>query len=283
MQSLNSVYFDGSFLPEDEARIPFTDRGFLFGDGVYATIQVREGVPLFLARHLERLRVQCLSFHLQMPYLDPSLIDKLINLNEATEGIWRLKIVISGGDLPDYRLPHREGRVLAFLNPFPAPSTHPLKMGIFSSPFSVCHASFKSLSHLNRFYVMEEALRQGLDDCITLTEREIVLEASFGNLFWVVGRRLFTPSPELPLYFGVTIENILEIGRSFGFSIEQIKIPLSDLPKEGLYFRTNSMGGIRPIEQIGRMSCHLDEEVARKFADAYFQSLPSPSPSAVCT
>lgn len=266
---MSIVYFDGSFLPEEKASIPVTDRGFLFGDGAYATIQIREGTPLFLERHLERLKTQCKGFNLEMPPLSLREIDRLIECNQAEEGIWRLKIVVSGGDLPDYRLPKRKGRVLAFLSPFAKPPSHPLKLGVFSHPFSACHASFKSLAHLNRLYVMEEAMRQGFDDSITLTEGGVVLEASFGNLFWVVGSTLYTPSPELPLYFGVTIERVLESAEEAGFKVEKTKTPLLHLPQEGVYFRTNSMGGVRPIKQIGPLSCHMNEEVAKTFVEAY--------------
>lgn len=263
------VYFDGSFLREEEVSISFTDRGFLFGDGAYATIQVRDGVPLFLERHLERLRAQCQSFYLEMPPLSSLEIYQLIACNRAESGIWRLKIIVSGGDSPDYRLPKREGRILAFLAPFTKPPSHPLKLSLFTYPFSLCHASFKSLAHLNRLYVMEEALQQGFDDAITLTEKKLVLEASFGNLFWVEESTFYTPSPELPLYFGVTIERMAENAKALGYEVKKVKTPLSRLPRGGVYFRTNSMGGVRPVSQIGPMPCRLDEGVARIFIGLY--------------
>jgi branched-subunit amino acid aminotransferase/4-amino-4-deoxychorismate lyase len=34
------VFLNGSFLPIEQAKVPFMDRGFMFGDGVY------EGIPI---------------------------------------------------------------------------------------------------------------------------------------------------------------------------------------------------------------------------------------------
>ncbi len=238
-------------MPDEEARIPISDRGLLFGDGAYATIQVREGTPLFVETHLERLQEQCHSLNLLMPPLTQATIFELIRLNQAQSGIWRLKVIVTGGDETALYLPEREGRLLMILKPSEAPSNEPLKIGIFPHPFHLCHASFKSLAHLNRLYIMEEARKQGVDDCLTLTENEIVLELAFGNLCWVIEKTFYTPSRNLPLYFGVTLTKIIERVKSQGYRIEEVEVGVEELPQGAAYFRTNSMGGIRPIAQIG--------------------------------
>lgn len=245
------VYYDEQFIEQKEAKIPISDRGFLFGDGAYATIQVREGIPLFLEMHLKQLCSQCHSFHIKMPYVDHVMIERLIELNKANRGIWRLKIVVSGGDLSEMALPVRQGRVLIFITPFDSIKKEFLECTLFSTPFYLCHASFKTLAHLNRFYVMEEAKQKGVDDCVTTTERGILLEASFGNLFWVKGDHVYTPHPSLPLYFGVTIQNVLGLAQKMGYKTELIQLTLSQLPEEALCFRVNTMHGLCPVERIG--------------------------------
>ncbi len=270
------VYFEGAFMPEAEAKIPVTDRGFLFGDGAYATIQVRDGQPSFLETHLVRLEEQCSAFGLHVPPIVPDIVRELIRLNHAEEGIWRLKIIVTGGDRPDYCLPEREGRVLMTLVPYDPPPFKPLKIGIFPHPFSLCHAYFKSLAHLNRFYVMEEARRQEMDDCLTLTEKGVVLEAAFGNIFWLIEDRLFTPSRSLPLYFGVTITKVLEEAEARGYQVEEVEVRFEELPDEAAFFRTNSMGGVRPVCQIGNKKGALDERPLEWFSHlhCHHQALP---------
>jgi branched-chain amino acid aminotransferase len=252
---MSVVYYEGKFAPASEPLLPITDRGFQHGDGAYATLQVKEGVPLFFDAHLAQLRSQCCAFNLLMPPFERSTIDALIEANQAFQGIWRLKIFVSGGDSLDNRLPERQGRVMAILTPFKPLPFKPLRMGIFPIPYWSCHASFKSLAHLNRLYVMEEAYRQGIDDCITVTESGYVLEASFGNLIWIREKTVFTPDPALPIYFGVTLRNLLQVlVKKMGFELVYLQSKLSELSQEAAAFRTNTMQGIRPIVQIGEYS-----------------------------
>lgn len=266
---MSVVYFEGAFLPEEEAKIPITDRGFLFGDGAYATIQVRGGVPLFLEAHLERLQEQCRSFNLTMPSFSCDAIYELIRLNSTEEGIWRLKIFVTGGDSLETRLPEREGRLLMTLSCPHALSKAPLRMGLFPMPFSLCHAYFKSLAHLNRLFVTQEAYRQHVDDCITQTEKGYLLEASYGNIFWIYNGVFYTPDPSLPLYFGVTITLIMEIAQKLGYPIKKVAMPFSELPLEGIYFRTGSVAGICPIVQIGEKDFSRNERIEREFVEGY--------------
>lgn len=264
-----TVYYEGDFIPETEASIPISDRGFQFGDGAYATLQVRDGIPLFLEEHLTQLREQCCSFNLAMPAIKQEAIDVLIHSNGALKGIWRMKILITGGDHPEMGLPLREGRSLILLKPFTPQPFKTLNLGIFPIPYTSCHASFKSLAHLNRFYVMEEANRQGVDDCVTLTESGCLLEAAFGNLFWIKGKTLFTPDPTLPLYFGVTIKKAIELAQDAGFEIEYVRATLAELPLKSVAFRTNTMQGIRPIGQIGIIPFEHNPFLQTLFVEGY--------------
>ena len=50
-----TVFLDGDFLREEDARIPVMDRGFLFADGVYEVTAVLDGALLDAAAHLARL------------------------------------------------------------------------------------------------------------------------------------------------------------------------------------------------------------------------------------
>src|SRR5690625_5324955 len=50
------VYLNGKFIPDSEATIPVTDRGFIFGDGVYEVIRVIDGRLFREKEHLDRLK-----------------------------------------------------------------------------------------------------------------------------------------------------------------------------------------------------------------------------------
>ena len=47
-----TVYVNGAYLPEEEAKISIFDRGFLFADGVYEVATVVDGRLVDNAAHL---------------------------------------------------------------------------------------------------------------------------------------------------------------------------------------------------------------------------------------
>ena len=49
------VYFNGEIIPESEARVPFRDRGFMFGDAVFDATRTFGGTIFKLKEHLDRL------------------------------------------------------------------------------------------------------------------------------------------------------------------------------------------------------------------------------------
>ena len=61
------VFLNGSFLPIEEAKVPFMDRGFLFGDGVYEGVGM-DGRLIDNEAHLERLERSLGEVRIANPY-----------------------------------------------------------------------------------------------------------------------------------------------------------------------------------------------------------------------
>ncbi len=51
---MSIAYYNGSFMPVGEVKIPLTDRAVFFGDGIYEALIARNGIPHLLDRHIER-------------------------------------------------------------------------------------------------------------------------------------------------------------------------------------------------------------------------------------
>lgn len=266
------VYLDHAFISEEEAKISCFDRGFLLGDGVYATLKVENGSPLFLERHLERLSTQSRNFGIDPREISEEIIYELIDRNQAYEGIYKLKIVCTAGLNPDMALPKsRKGSLFIFMKPFQPLPYAPLNLILYPQTLITAHATFKSLAHLSRYVVAQYAKENGYDDALTTAEEGIVLEASFANLFWMYRGEFFTPDHELPLHFGVTISEITALMRALGIKTHFVKMQLQNIPQEAFLFRANTMSGIRPIISIngrnfGRNSA-LEEFLLKNYVE----------------
>ena len=68
MNDTRTAWLDGHFLPLDEARLPVTDRGFLFADGVYEVTAVLDGRLVDSAAHMARLERSAAELEIPLPF-----------------------------------------------------------------------------------------------------------------------------------------------------------------------------------------------------------------------
>ncbi len=87
------VWLNGAVMDADHALISSADRGFTLGDGLFETMQARDGCVLRLAAHLSRLRVGAGIIGLQLPDVDfgVALTDTL-EANALASGVLRLTV-----------------------------------------------------------------------------------------------------------------------------------------------------------------------------------------------
>ena len=90
-----TVYVNGSFVPEADAKVSVFDRAFLFADGVYEVTAVVGGRPLDLDGHLRRLDRSLAEMQIDPPLTHAkwrALHRELIARNEVDEGIVYLEV-----------------------------------------------------------------------------------------------------------------------------------------------------------------------------------------------
>lgn len=182
-----------------------------------------------------------------------------------------MKIIVSGGSSPEKILHLRQGTLAIFLQALPL-CPKDLRVGIFPSPFHLCHSQYKSLANLNRLYVLDYAKNNDYDDAATHTYNNILLETSFGNIFWVVNQNIFTPNPDtLPLYFGITVSKMFDVLKKFNYNIHFIEEDYQNFPRHALLFRTSSLTGIKAIKQLGTLSLKTSKKTTCFFQNLYKQ------------
>jgi len=95
------VYVNGSYLPEEDAKISIFDRGFLFADGVYEVSTVLRGKLVDNARHLQRLHRSLDELQMPSPATDAeieTIQTQLIARNQLTEGLIYLQVTRGAAD-----------------------------------------------------------------------------------------------------------------------------------------------------------------------------------------
>lgn len=225
---------------EAEAVIPIQDRGFLFGDGVFTTIKVENGLVVQVDLHLERIQSHCQRLNINPPNLTKEVLKRVIQKNGASSGIWRLKVIITGGNSSVLHLPKRDfGVCLVTIKPYTPPSKL-LRVCQYPHPVVGPLINLKTLSYLERLVIKQYAIDRGFDDAVVCSIEGYVLETAFSNLYWKDEETYFTPDLTLPLLQGTHLASISGVRQS-KTSYEELK------EKEDVYL-CNAMSVIKIAE-----------------------------------
>jgi D-alanine transaminase len=96
-----TVYVNGAYVPEEEAKISVFDRGFLFADGVYEVTSVLDGKLVDFEGHAARLARSLAELDMAAPVDKDSLLEihrELVTRNALDEGLVYLQVTRGAAD-----------------------------------------------------------------------------------------------------------------------------------------------------------------------------------------
>ena len=96
-----TVYVNGDYLPEADAKVSIFDRGFLMADGVYEVTTVLDGKLVEFDGHVTRLNRSLNELDMAKPCSDDDLLEihrKLIEANDLEEGLIYLQVTRGAAD-----------------------------------------------------------------------------------------------------------------------------------------------------------------------------------------
>ncbi len=245
------VLLNGDIVSADKAQISVNDRGFLFGDGLFTTLKVHDGNVFLYTEHIEKLFSQCKELNIIPPYIDPKQINELITKNNAETHTWRLKIIITGGTSTSLHFNQRKHQTcLITLKRYRSSITQALNIGISSRSFVDPYAQYKTLSFISRLGLKQAAEDTGFDDLISTTEKDVILESAFSNIFWKLDDKVYTPSSTLPLYFGTTLSFHLKTVTNLGYHVHEVQHTLNAIPSDACVYLCNSLNELAQVNRI---------------------------------
>ena len=244
------VLMNGRVVPEKEAVVSVLDPAFQFAEGVFTTIRVKDRVVEHLQAHFVRLQENAKKLGFQAPHILEKDIENLVKAVCPEKGLWKIKIIL----LPPQK-DHGEARYFAFAEPFlwNIPDTYSLHTIEGHLPFS---AQIKSLAYVDRRMAKAVVQNDGYDDALFIDRQQVILETSCANIFWKIGKKIYTPSRMLPLLFGVTIENMSRVVKSMGYEYKEVEE--TQIPEQASVFVTNVMIWFRPVTKIDKRSYKRD-------------------------
>lgn len=254
------VYLNNQFVEDHQAHISVFDRGFLFGDGIFETLRVHNTYPLFLDRHLQRLRQSCKSIRLSLPTPEPpweALLRELVDRNHLEHTMIRITITRGVGSLGPDPSECSNPTIVIFSRPLPQLTKDQRDQGVSLTilttrrqPSCALPSHVKSLNYLNNILAKQEANEAHTFDGLLLNTDGHLTECTTSNMFFVKNQRLHTPSLQCGILPGITRGIVLELAREGGIDVQEGTYQPEALLDADECFLTNTGFGVLPVGTI---------------------------------
>jgi D-alanine transaminase len=254
-----TVYVNGTYLPEEDAKISIFDRGFLMADGVYEVTSVLGGKLIDFAGHCKRLARSLAELDMAAPVTDDELLAihrELVAVNEMTDGMVYLQITRGApGD-----------RDFAFPDPATTPSTLVLftqsKPGLAENPAAKTgmkvisipdirwgRRDIKTVQLLYPSMGKMMAKKAGCDDA-WMVEDGFVTEGTSNNTYIVRGNRIITRHLSSEILQGITRAAVLRFAAEAQMEVEERPFTIDEAKTADEAFFTSASAFVMPVVEI---------------------------------
>jgi len=250
------VFLNGSFLPIEEAKVPFMDRGFMFGDGVYEGVGVLDGRLVDNEAHLERLERSLREVRIPNPYTRAEwtrLEEEIARRNGMMEGFIYFQVT-RGVAERDFTFPENATPTVAMFTQAKAILDAPAaKTGIavITVPdLRWSRRDIKSLNLLAQVLVKQAAKEAGVQEA-WMVEDGYVTEggSSSGFIITKEGRIVVRPLSNAILP-GITRKALLALSKDAGIELEERMFTVEEAYGAAEAFMTSASMFVTPIVSI---------------------------------
>jgi len=253
-----TVYLNGKFIPIEDALIPVTDRGFLFGDGVYEVIPAYGGRLFRLSHHLQRLQNSLDGIRLDNPHSDgewKAILDTLLEHNRELAGVSNdqsvyLQVTRGSAAQRDHSFPENViPTVFASSNPIIDPDPAVTEQGVAAITLDDIrwqYCDIKAVTLLANVLLRQQAVDRNAMEAL-LIRNGLVIEGSASNVFVVEAGNILTPAKGPQMLPGITRDLVLELAQQHGLPCQETDISEDRLRVADEIWMTSSTREIIPV------------------------------------
>jgi branched-chain amino acid aminotransferase len=252
-----TIYLDGKFVPEADAKVSVFDHGLLYGDGIFEGIRFYNGRVFRLEEHLERLWDSARSICLEIPIGRGEMTEALletIRQNGLREGYIRLIVTRGVGNLGLNPAQCKRPSIIIIATTIALYSKEVCETGLTvvtcatrrTSPASL-NPAVKSLNYLNNVMARIEANLAGADEALMLNEAGNVAECTADNVFIIRRGSIFTPPIAAGALRGITRSVVFDIAAELGLKVTETDITRHDVFVADECFLTGTAAEVIPV------------------------------------
>ena len=252
---MRTVWLNGEFLPETEAKVPVFDRGLLFAQGVYEVTPVIDGRFCNWPHHADRLGRSMALCRISDDTDWPPILNELIRRNGLVEG--RIYLQVTGGAPSDRDflspLPPVGATRFAFTQAAPVIDQPKVQEGmrvILHPEGRWALRSAKTTQLLYAVLAKELARDAGADDA-WLVDNGLVTEGTSANAHIIDSRGVLVSHPvDYGVLPGISRLCALPLAREMGLAVEERPFSVEELFAAREAFISSATTVVMPVVEV---------------------------------
>ena len=231
------------------------DDGYSFGLGLFETILLYKGKPVFLDEHLARINKSIVDLGLNIDKLERDEVFQYLNNKNILE-YEVLKIVLSEKNRlflkREYTYTEKDYQKGFSLN---ISKVRRNENSIFTF--------HKTLNYGDNILEKRKSKKLGYDEPIFLNSKNQITEGATSNIFVVVEDKIYTPKLSCGLLNGIVRQYIIS-----NYDVIESEIDLEFLDNADEIFLTNSLFGIMPVNNLEK-KVFKSKEISKEILSSY--------------
>lgn len=279
---MRTVYVNGDYLPETEAKISIFDRAFLMADGVYEVTSVLGGKLIDFDGHLARLERSLTELDMPKPDAFDDLLEihrELVRLNGIDEGLVYLQVTRGAASDRDFVFPDPEEvrpTLVLFTQSKPGLADSPLaKKGIKVISIDDLRWGRRDIKTTQLLYpsmgkMMAKAA--GCDDAWMIEDGHVT-EGTSNNAYIVKDGKIITRQLSNDILHGITRAAVLRFAREAQMVVEERLFTIDEAKAADEAFITSASTFVHPVVEVDGISLGdgTPGPVAKRLREIYLE------------
>ena len=275
-----TVYLNGSYIPEEDAKVSVFDRGFLFADAVYEVTSVLDSKLLDFEGHMNRLK-RSLS-ELEIPYeVDPdellAIQRELVRRNEIVEGVVYLQITRGAADR-SFKFPGPDvpPTVVMFTQSCetmnPADPEKGIKVTV-ADDLRWGRRDIKTVQLLYPSMAKTAAVKAGFDDAFLVQDGEVTEGTAYNAYIVTKSGSIVTRQLSRDILHGITRAAVLRYAREAQMTVEERPFTVAEAQDAAEAFITSASNYVMPVVEIDgvKLTGGKPGPVAKRLRELYLE------------
>ncbi|MEL0285167.1 MAG: D-amino-acid transaminase [Paracoccaceae bacterium] len=254
-----TVYLNGAYVPEEDAKISIFDRGFLMADGVYEVTSVIDGKLIDFDGHTARLDRSLRELDMENPISRDDLLEahrELVRLNAINEGLVYLQITRGAPNDRDFVFPDPDETpqtIVMFTQNKPGLAENPTaKKGIKIISIEDIRWGRRDIKTVQLLYPSMGkmmAKKQGADDA-WMVEDGAVTEGTSNNAYIVKEGKIITRALSNDILHGITRAAVLRFAQEAQMEVIERDFTIAEAQEADEAFITSASTFVMPVVEI---------------------------------